>query len=124
MSYKGNDLDLRAPDERPPEASPEPGADLRLSALQLSSSGRQATIAVDRTVLACCNLAYDIAAFHAARADLCRRLGRKEEAIASYGKALALSRQEPERRERPGQACGRQAEVLGRLHSSSGLLFS
>lgn len=67
MSYKGNDLDLRAPDERPPEASPEPGADLRLSALQLSSPGRQATIAVDRTVLACCNLAYDIAAFHAAR---------------------------------------------------------
>jgi RNA polymerase sigma-70 factor (ECF subfamily) len=35
---------------------------------------------------------------HAARADLCRRLGRKEEAIASYEKALALSRQEPERR--------------------------
>jgi RNA polymerase sigma-70 factor (ECF subfamily) len=35
---------------------------------------------------------------HAARADLCRRLGRKDEAIAAYGKALALSRQEPERR--------------------------
>ena len=35
---------------------------------------------------------------HAARADLCRRLGRKEEAIAAYEKALALSRQEPERR--------------------------
>jgi RNA polymerase sigma-70 factor (ECF subfamily) len=35
---------------------------------------------------------------HAARADLCRRLGRKEEAIASYEKALALSRQAPERR--------------------------
>jgi len=35
---------------------------------------------------------------HAVRADLCRRLGRKEEAIASYEKALALSRQEPERR--------------------------
>jgi RNA polymerase sigma-70 factor, ECF subfamily len=35
---------------------------------------------------------------HAARADLCRRLGRKAEAIASYEKALALSRQEPERR--------------------------
>jgi RNA polymerase sigma-70 factor, ECF subfamily len=33
---------------------------------------------------------------HAARADLCRRLGRKEEAIASYEKALALSRQAPE----------------------------
>jgi RNA polymerase sigma-70 factor (ECF subfamily) len=35
---------------------------------------------------------------HAAHADLCRRLGRKAEAIASYEKALALSRQEPERR--------------------------
>jgi RNA polymerase sigma-70 factor (ECF subfamily) len=35
---------------------------------------------------------------HAARADLCRRLGRKADAIASYEKALALSRQEPERR--------------------------
>jgi RNA polymerase sigma-70 factor (ECF subfamily) len=35
---------------------------------------------------------------HAARADLCRRLGRIAEARASYEKALALARQEPERR--------------------------
>jgi RNA polymerase sigma-70 factor (ECF subfamily) len=35
---------------------------------------------------------------HAARADLCRRLGRKQEAAASYRKALALARQAPERR--------------------------
>jgi RNA polymerase sigma-70 factor (ECF subfamily) len=35
---------------------------------------------------------------HAAHADLCRRLGRKKEAIASYEKALAMSRQAPERR--------------------------
>ena len=35
---------------------------------------------------------------HAARADLCRRLGRGKEARASYEKALALSQQEPERR--------------------------
>jgi RNA polymerase sigma-70 factor, ECF subfamily len=35
---------------------------------------------------------------HAAHADLCRRLGRRAEAIAAYEKALALSRQEPERR--------------------------
>ena len=33
-----------------------------------------------------------------ARADLCRRLGRIPEARASYEKALALARQEPERR--------------------------
>jgi RNA polymerase sigma-70 factor, ECF subfamily len=35
---------------------------------------------------------------HAARADLCRRLGRIPEARASYEKALELARQEPERR--------------------------
>jgi RNA polymerase sigma-70 factor (ECF subfamily) len=35
---------------------------------------------------------------HSARADLCRRLGRISEARASYEKALALVRQEPERR--------------------------
>jgi RNA polymerase sigma-70 factor (ECF subfamily) len=35
---------------------------------------------------------------HAARADLCRRLGRTAEARASYQRALALTRQETERR--------------------------
>ncbi|MDH4874273.1 RNA polymerase sigma factor [Pseudomonas sp. BN515] len=35
---------------------------------------------------------------HAARADFCRRLGRKDEARAAYRSALALARQEPERR--------------------------
>jgi RNA polymerase sigma-70 factor (ECF subfamily) len=35
---------------------------------------------------------------HSARADLCRRLGRTLEARASYERALALTRQEPERR--------------------------
>jgi RNA polymerase sigma-70 factor (ECF subfamily) len=35
---------------------------------------------------------------HAARADLCRRLGKGREARASYEKALELSQQEPERR--------------------------
>lgn len=35
---------------------------------------------------------------HSARADLCRRLGRAAEARASYERALALTRQEPERR--------------------------
>lgn len=33
---------------------------------------------------------------HSARADLCRRLGRKAEARAAYQKALTLTRQEPE----------------------------
>ncbi len=35
---------------------------------------------------------------HAARADLCRRLGRNDEAREAYRQALALARQEPERR--------------------------
>jgi RNA polymerase sigma-70 factor (ECF subfamily) len=35
---------------------------------------------------------------HSARADLCRRLGRIAEARASYERALALTKQEPERR--------------------------
>jgi RNA polymerase sigma-70 factor (ECF subfamily) len=34
---------------------------------------------------------------HSARADMCRRLGRTAEARSSYEKALALTRQEPER---------------------------
>jgi RNA polymerase sigma-70 factor (ECF subfamily) len=35
---------------------------------------------------------------HAARADLCRRLGRTADARAAYERALALTQQEPERR--------------------------
>ena len=35
---------------------------------------------------------------HAARADLCRRLGRTQEALKAYERALALTQQEPERR--------------------------
>lgn len=35
---------------------------------------------------------------HAARADLCRRLGRTKEARISYERALSLTQQEPERR--------------------------
>jgi RNA polymerase sigma-70 factor (ECF subfamily) len=35
---------------------------------------------------------------HAARADLCRRLGRTGEARMSYQRALSLTQQEPERR--------------------------
>ena len=35
---------------------------------------------------------------HAARADLCRRLGRLDEARSAYQRALLLTTQEPERR--------------------------
>jgi RNA polymerase sigma-70 factor (ECF subfamily) len=43
---------------------------------------------------------------HAARADLCRRLGRVDEARISYERALALTRQEPERRFLEGRLAG------------------
>ena len=46
---------------------------------------------------------------HSARADLCRRLGRRADAIAAYERALELTKQEPERR-----FLGRRlAELLG-----------
>ncbi len=35
---------------------------------------------------------------HSARAELCRRLGNHAEARAAYRQALALAKQEPERR--------------------------
>jgi len=35
---------------------------------------------------------------HSARAELCRRLGKTGEARAAYERALALTRQEPQRR--------------------------
>jgi len=35
---------------------------------------------------------------HAARADLCRRLGRTADARAAYERAFSLTQQEPERR--------------------------
>jgi RNA polymerase sigma-70 factor (ECF subfamily) len=35
---------------------------------------------------------------HAACADLCRRMGKTGEARAAYKRAIALARQEPERR--------------------------
>jgi RNA polymerase sigma-70 factor (ECF subfamily) len=52
---------------------------------------------------------------HAARADLCRRLGETAQARASYQRALVLTRQEPERRflER------RLAELAGPKHHAS-----
>jgi RNA polymerase sigma-70 factor (ECF subfamily) len=40
----------------------------------------------------------DYALAHAARADLCRRLGRTAEAVAAYERALALTEQAPQRR--------------------------
>jgi RNA polymerase sigma-70 factor (ECF subfamily) len=59
--------------------------------------GPDAGLALIDAILARGDLAdYHLA--HAARADLYRRLGRTAEARVSYGMALALAHQEPERR--------------------------
>jgi RNA polymerase sigma-70 factor (ECF subfamily) len=59
--------------------------------------GPEAGLALIDAILARGDLAdYHLA--HAARADLCRRSGRTAEARAFYERALALTRQEPERR--------------------------
>jgi RNA polymerase sigma-70 factor (ECF subfamily) len=59
--------------------------------------GAAAGLALIDAILARGELAdYHLA--HSARADLCRRLGRTAEARAFYERALALARQDPERR--------------------------
>ena len=59
--------------------------------------GPEAGLALVEAILARGDLEdYHLA--HAARADLCRRLGRPTDARASYARALVLTRQEPERR--------------------------
>ena len=58
----------------------------------------------DKSVLACIDAILergdlrDYRLAHAARADFCRRLGRTHDARAAYTRALALTKQEPERR--------------------------
>jgi RNA polymerase sigma-70 factor (ECF subfamily) len=59
--------------------------------------GPEAGLELIDDILAAGDLAdYHLA--HAARADLCRRLGRTAEARESYQRALALTKQEPEQR--------------------------
>jgi RNA polymerase sigma-70 factor, ECF subfamily len=68
----------------------------RAAALCMRDGAAQALAAVD-AILARGELGtYHLA--HAARADFLRRLERKEEALSAYRLALALARQEPERR--------------------------
>ncbi|HZP13441.1 MAG TPA: RNA polymerase sigma factor [Nevskiaceae bacterium] len=59
--------------------------------------GPQAGLALIESILSRGDLE-DYRLVHAARADLCRRLGRKDDARASYQRALALTKQEAERR--------------------------
>jgi RNA polymerase sigma-70 factor, ECF subfamily len=78
-------------------ADPSPIIELNRAVGLAMRDGPAAGLALVDALLARGDLSdYHLA--HAARADLCRRLGRAEEARASYERALALARQEPERR--------------------------
>ena len=76
---------------------PSPVVELNRAVAVAMRDGPEAGLALVDAILARGELAdYHLA--HAARADLCRRLGRTAEARAAYRRALALARQEPERR--------------------------
>jgi RNA polymerase sigma-70 factor (ECF subfamily) len=76
---------------------PSPVVELNHAVAVAMRDGPDAGLTLIDDILARGDLAdYHLA--HAARADLCRRLGRTGEARASYEMALSLARQEPERR--------------------------
>jgi RNA polymerase sigma-70 factor (ECF subfamily) len=78
-------------------ADPSPVVELNRAAAIAMRDSPEAGLTLIDAILARGELAdYQLA--HSARADLCRRLGRRSEAIASYRKALALTRQDPQRR--------------------------
>ena len=79
------------------QAEPSPVVELNRAAAVAMRDGPLAGLTLIDAILARGDLAnYHLA--HAARADLCRRLGRTADARASYERALALTQQEPERR--------------------------
>jgi len=76
---------------------PTPIVELNRAVAVAMRDGAEAGLALMDGILARGELdAYHLA--HAARADLLARLGRREEAIAAYDRALALAALEPERR--------------------------
>ena len=78
-------------------AEPSPVVELNRAVAVAMRDGPSAGLALIDAILERGDLSdYHLA--HAARADLCRRLGRKAEARASYERALRLTEQEPERR--------------------------
>ncbi len=75
---------------------PSPVVELNRAVAVAMRDGAAAGLALIDALLARGELAeYHLA--HAARADLCRRLGRTAEARASYRRALSLARLDPER---------------------------
>jgi RNA polymerase sigma-70 factor (ECF subfamily) len=79
------------------QAHPSPVVELNRAVAVAMRDSPLAGLALVDAILARGDLAnYHLA--HAARADLCRRLGQSAEARASYECALGLTQQEPERR--------------------------
>lgn len=79
------------------QAAPSPVIELNRAVAVAMRDGAEAGLSLIDAILARGDLdGYHLA--HAARADFCRRLGRKAEARASYERALSLTRLEPERR--------------------------
>jgi len=79
------------------ELQPSPVVELNRAVAIAMRDGPQAGLALVEGILARGELA-DYPLAHAARADLCRRLGRAADARDSYRKALELTAQEPQRR--------------------------
>ena len=78
-------------------AEPSPVVELNRAIAVAMRDGPLAGLPLVEAILARGDLAnYHLA--HAARADLCRRLGKTADARASYELALNLTQQEPERR--------------------------
>ena len=76
---------------------PTPVVELNRAVAVAMADGPAAGLALIDDILARGDLTeYYLA--HSARADLCRRLGRRADAIAAYERALTLTKQEPERR--------------------------
>jgi RNA polymerase sigma-70 factor (ECF subfamily) len=76
---------------------PSPVVELNRAVAVAMRDGPAAGLALVDAILARGDL-QDYRLAHAARADLCRRLGETAQARISYERALALTRQEPERR--------------------------
>ena len=79
------------------QLEPSPVVELNRAVAVAMRDGPAAGLALVDAILARGVLS-DYRLAHAARADFCRRLARNAEARASYQRALALTRQEPERR--------------------------
>jgi RNA polymerase sigma-70 factor, ECF subfamily len=78
-------------------ADPTPVIELNRAVAVAMRDGPAAGLAIVDAILSRGDL-QDYRPAHAARAELCRRLGRLDDARSSYQRALALSRQDPERR--------------------------